>query len=127
MLLFAFLIPVFIFALGAGLDFGWYYLNVSRLQNAADAAVVAGAQKLLDDDNFSNYKGVKLVAQYPADDSNKSDINTTVGDALAKEYAAKNLGTENDDGTINDGYDRGGNSTITLEPSLYKDENENFY
>jgi len=46
MLLFAFLIPVFIFALGAGLDFGWYYLNVSRLQNAADAAVVAGAYKL---------------------------------------------------------------------------------
>jgi len=81
----------------------------------------------LNDDNFSGYKSVKLVAQYPADNPPDETISTAAGDALAKEYAAKNLGTENDDGTINDGYDHGGNTTITLEPSLYKDENENFY
>ncbi|MBQ6759116.1 MAG: Tad domain-containing protein, partial [Selenomonadaceae bacterium] len=41
---YALMIPIFLLAGGVGLDLGWYYLNVSRLQNAADAAVVAGAR-----------------------------------------------------------------------------------
>ena len=39
----ALLTPIFILFLGFGMDLGWYYLNVSRLQNAADAAALAGA------------------------------------------------------------------------------------
>ena len=49
LVLYALLMPIFILVIGAGLDLGWYYLNVSRLQNAADAAVLAGAHKLRDD------------------------------------------------------------------------------
>ena len=31
----ALLIPLLILFVGVGMDLGWYYLNVSRLQNAA--------------------------------------------------------------------------------------------
>lgn len=44
MVLWALLTPLLILFVGVGMDLGWYYLNVSRLQNAADAAVLAGAQ-----------------------------------------------------------------------------------
>ena len=44
MVLWALLTPLLICFVGVGMDLGWYYLNVSRLQNAADAAVLAGAQ-----------------------------------------------------------------------------------
>ncbi|MBQ3336340.1 MAG: pilus assembly protein, partial [Selenomonadaceae bacterium] len=40
---YALLIPFLFLCIGVGLDLGWYYLNVSRLQNAADAAALAGA------------------------------------------------------------------------------------
>ena len=36
-ILFALLMPIFLLFVGVALDLGWYYLNVSRLQNAADA------------------------------------------------------------------------------------------
>ena len=47
LLLYVLLIPLLILAVGVGIDLGWYYLNVSRLQNAADAAALAGAQELV--------------------------------------------------------------------------------
>ena len=52
MVLYAILIPFLLMGVGAAIDLGWYYLNVSRLQNAADAAVVAGAQKLITMEDF---------------------------------------------------------------------------
>ena len=53
---YALMIPLLLLFAGAGLDLGWYYLNVSRLQNAADAAALAGAQALIKtDDDFKNY------------------------------------------------------------------------
>lgn len=42
--LYALLIPLLFLFVGVGMDLGWYYLNVSRLQNAADAAALAGAK-----------------------------------------------------------------------------------
>ena len=42
LVLYALMIPLLILFVGVGIDLGWYYLNVSRLQNAADAAVLAG-------------------------------------------------------------------------------------
>ena len=48
-ILYALLVPILILVGGVGLDLGWYYLNVSRLQNAADAAVLAGGRTLLED------------------------------------------------------------------------------
>ena len=47
LLLYVLLIPLLILVVGVGIDLGWYYLNVSRLQNAADAAALAGAQELV--------------------------------------------------------------------------------
>ena len=49
--------PIIILFVGVGMDLGWYYLNVSRLQNAADAAARAGAISIVEDETlyFSNY------------------------------------------------------------------------
>lgn len=47
--LYALLIPLLILFVGVGIDLGWYYLNVSRMQNAADAAALAGAQELVEE------------------------------------------------------------------------------
>lgn len=45
---FALMIPIILLFVGLAFDLGWYYLNVSRLQNAADAAALAGANALLE-------------------------------------------------------------------------------
>ncbi len=46
---YALMVPMILLVGGAGVDLGWYYLNVSRMQNAADAAVMAGAWEFLED------------------------------------------------------------------------------
>ncbi|MBQ3726624.1 MAG: pilus assembly protein, partial [Selenomonadaceae bacterium] len=66
MLLYALLIPLLFLFLGVALDLGWYYLNVSRLQNAADAAVVAGARAFADDINEKN-SAAKILVTYNYD------------------------------------------------------------
>ena len=56
MVLYALLMPIFLLFVGVALDLGWYYLNVSRLQNAADAAAWAGANALVEENEaFSDY------------------------------------------------------------------------
>ena len=70
LVLYALLIPVLILFVGVGIDLGWYFLNVSRLQNAADAAALAGAQALVKSGNkiFSDYYVVALTSDnLPAD------------------------------------------------------------
>ena len=66
---FALLVPILFLFAGVTIDLGWYYLNVSRLQNAADAAVLAGAKELFEKlkDNNTKYKSytVTLVYQHP--------------------------------------------------------------
>jgi len=63
MLLYALLMPLLFLAVGVSMDLGWYYLNVSRLQNAADAAALAGANALVnvEDGAFDNYYVVSLT------------------------------------------------------------------
>ena len=63
MLLYALLMPLLFLAVGVSMDLGWYYLNVSRLQNAADAAALAGANALVnvEDSAFENYYVVSLA------------------------------------------------------------------
>ena len=138
--LYALLIPIFLFMGGVGLDLGWYYLNVSRLQNAADASVLAGADKLIETNTnaFKDYKA-KLVDKLPADKS-KTTISTTAGDDVAKEYAKKNLEgdstayappklfsvAEATDYSLKDGYTRG-NNTVKMTPSLYQKGDDYFY
>ena len=96
--LFALFIPLLFLILGLVLDLGWYYLNVSRLQNAADAAAVAGAQTIMDSEYFSGYKSVTLIGKYPAKVSNEYRVSNIYeltaienGNSVAEEYIAKNL------------------------------------
>ena len=63
---YAVLIPTLFVFVGVGLDLGWYYLTVSRMQNAADAAVMAGAWKFLEDEGtLSDYSDARLIDFVP--------------------------------------------------------------
>lgn len=115
MVLYALLIPVLFLFVGVGIDIGWYFLNVSRLQNAADSAALAGAWKIVEVDE--DYWPVAL-SKAPSDlqeynifyvwnsktgKYEKKDIKSTSvaeGRAEAIFYANKNLigvGTDNID------------------------------
>lgn len=51
------------------MDLGWYYLNVSRMQNAADAACLAGVREFLkggDESLYSDYKDTALIDRVPS-------------------------------------------------------------
>lgn len=127
-ILFSLLMPIFLLFLGVGLDLGWYYINVSRLQNAADAAAVAGAQTLLNSENF-DYKNVTLISKYPGKVSNQYRENdiyelTTIenGKAIAEEYAAKNL-SGNENSLINSWTN---NKVEFQSPKLYE-QDDNLY
>ena len=131
---YALMVPLLLMVAGVGLDLGWYYLNVSRLQNAADAAVIAGARTLASDTtNFKNFTYNALVDKYPA---NRLDDtrDTTNGDREAAKYVLKNLSSDDTPTpvtgsktyTMKDNYTRGDN-TITMTPSLYKDDKIYYY
>ncbi len=103
--MFALLIPLLLLFVGVGLDLGWYYLNVSRLQNAADAAVLAGAQVIINDNvNFPTIKNDAILISNRSFDpdrkyTGKSDGEKStllIADDLAEEYAVKNLGSIED-------------------------------
>ena len=99
---YALLIPLLLLFVGVGLDLGWYYLNVSRLQNAADAAALAGAQAIIDDDvNFPTVKNNAILISNRSFDPDRIYEGVTDGeketvaqaDVLAEQYAVKNLGS----------------------------------
>ncbi|MBR2733369.1 MAG: pilus assembly protein [Selenomonadaceae bacterium] len=90
-ILYALLIPLMFLFVGIGLDLGWYYLNVSRLQNAADAAALAGATELVVKSKVTDIKTISLVDKY---DNNPADIDTIDGDAVAAQYARENLSSD---------------------------------
>ncbi len=80
---------------------------MSRLQNAADAAAVAGAQTLINNENFSDYKSVTLTSKYPGKVSEQYRTAETAkieaideSRDVAKEYVAKNL-SSNEDNIVN--------------------------
>lgn len=111
--LYGLLIPFLLLFVGVGLDLGWYYLNVSRLQNAADAAALAGAQALVEKEYaFEDYYVVSLASNALPEDfddyenvfdntfkgklynyKEKDDIADTLknGRTYAEEYTRKNL------------------------------------
>lgn len=107
MVLYALLIPLLFLFVGVGLDLGWYYLNVSRLQNAADAAVLAGAWKLVERDaTLKEYYVAYLTDGKPSDfnaknydayvlsDSGgyvKREVGQAKAEKEAKLYANQNL------------------------------------
>lgn len=141
MLLYALMIPVLFMACGVGLDMGWYYLNVSRLQNAADAAVIAGARALIEDsEDFSDYSSgtVQLVGKFYATDETGTTVATDAGDKVAAQYVLKNLSSDAKavpatgvtgvtTYTMEDNWGLGASSQITMTPTLYKVGNSYYY
>ncbi len=81
--LYGVLIPLLFLFVGVGLDLGWYYLNVSRLQNAADAAALAGAFELTEEDKTMRDYFVDGLTTEPGgiqDDSQYSSFNVGIID-----------------------------------------------
>ena len=101
MLLYALLIPLLFLFIGVGIDLGWYFVKVSRLQNAADAAVIAGATKLIEENpeqKLTGYsKNVQLIDSFYGDNETGTDLDTEAGNEEAVTYALKNL---SDDATF---------------------------
>ena len=105
LVLYALLIPFLLMFVGVVLDLGWYYLNVSRLQNAADAAALAGAQIIINDEvNFPTVTNEAVLISNRSFDNDRKYTGRTDGekatlenaDDIAEEYAVKNLGSMKD-------------------------------
>ena len=92
LVLFALCIPIMLLFVGLALDIGWYYLNVSRLQNAADAAALAGAKSLVQkrDTPFADYFVSQLSEnRLPDDFENYADAYSHKFGTLTKYYSVK--------------------------------------
>ncbi len=98
LVLFAVLIPIILLFVGLALDLGWYYLNVSRLQNSADAAALAGARKIIDT-NSTKLKDLVpvLVPNLPEDNGLTDDGEPRVETSTSTETTSNT--TETDEGT----------------------------
>ena len=95
---YALLIPVAFCFVGAAIEFGWWYFNQSRLQNAADAAVLAGAGKIVESSDIKDAEGNKLnfIVKFvsnsePPEPLNNLHSSETIGDVTAKKYADDNF------------------------------------
>ena len=145
----AFLFPLMFLFVGVAVDLGWYYLTVSRMQNAADAAVTAGVQKFLsggDESLYSDYKDSALIDKVPSHvikdpvtgEAHIADRDKSDGDTEAKVYVKKNIAKDSatwsddkiaDDWTKNDtsfksvlwGYDMEDKNTLYYQVVLEAD------
>ena len=93
---YALLIPLLFIFVGVALDLGWYYFNVSRLQNAADAAALAGAQDLVarNDTIFKGYNITLVENKFSGYPDPDEDISTDESDVVAADYVRKNLSSD---------------------------------
>lgn len=97
LVLYALLIPVMFAAGGAATEFGWYYMNVSRLHNMADSAIMASAKVLTKTDGeFSNYRYNYFLPRAPQDLTPDETKSSASGDLEAKKYISKNLEISSD-------------------------------
>ena len=126
---YALVLPIMFVFVGMAADFGWLYLNQSRLQNAADAAVTAGAKKLIaDEQSLSDYnyatfiansdEGLQRLIEEGVVSSRKGTERFKIGDAVAQQYAADNLGQLKDN-VITDSWNSGTNNVVDFETKLY--------
>ena len=127
-LLFALMLPIILILIGFIIDIGRMYSGRARLQNAADAAVLAGASRIAavaaadkDDPQVS----INLVSEVPEIYS-KDDTATesTNGDIVALEYANKNSLGEEFKTNINFEHYAYGDKT-TVNPMYYVIELKN--
>lgn len=139
--------PIICAFVGVAMDFGWLYLNQSRLQNAADAAATAGAKSLLEDEMpLSDYSYANLIANTDSGLQEMQEKNiisnrtknkgTTskpeAGDSIAKYYAAYSLqdwlGSTKTKlvTTDNVGLDSSGYENVKFESTLYGQNNNDY-
>lgn len=96
LLLYALIIPMLFFFVGITFDLSWYYLNVARMQNAADAAVLAGAQTLIKrEETLSDYNYTTFINSFDGSNAYESSRGTYRGDKIAKTYIGKNMSAKN--------------------------------
>lgn len=129
MVLYALLVPLLFTVGGAAVDLGWYYMNVSRLQNIADSAVIAGADVLvhpLKGGELTDYTYGYLLPKVPnTADLTESNRFTDTGDNEAKKYIKKNLeGNVSWNGDkIQDNYN---NSELKFAKTLYEKPDDDY-
>lgn len=128
LVLYALLMPLFIVLVGAVIDLGWYYINYHRLQNAADAAAIAGAKKILEDDTyFTNYKKVVLISDNGLEFDNIPDnlkiepVEKIIqgGDETALKYANTNLSDSTEAPASKKIIDTWTNKEVTFSANLF--------
>lgn len=147
--------PILCAFVGAAMDFGWLYINQSRLQNAADAAATAGAATLIADEMpLSDYSYTTFIANTDSGlvemqekniistrtkdqttsvtKDNVTTVYPAAGDSIAKLYAEKNLqgwlGTDKTRLIATDevGRDSQGYENIKFASTLYGQNNEDY-
>lgn len=91
---FALLLPVLILFLFVVFDLGWLYLNKSRLQNAAEAAAIAGANKFCTMPENKGYDRVMLI--YKTEENLPINTPSSTVNSAAKESWESNLGISAD-------------------------------
>lgn len=97
LILYALLTPLLFCVGGAAVDLGWYYLNVSRLHNMVDSAIIASATVLTKPDNeFSNYRYSYFLPKAPENLTVDENKESKSGDLEAKKYISKNLEISSD-------------------------------
>lgn len=124
-LLYALFVPLIFFFVGLTFDLSWYYLNVSRMQNAADAAAVAGAQTLTGEYGSLSYcMGKSFVRGYDGNNVQESYQDTSLGDRAAKNYVGKNMSTGNSDWNDNTIIDLWTKNELQFESLLLNETND---
>lgn len=120
LVLFALVIPIILLFVGLGLDIGWYYLNVSRLQNAADAAALAGARKIINT-NSTKLKDLVpvLVQNLPEDNGLTDDGEPRVETSTSTETTTNTTDTE--EGTTITTTETTTTTTTTISQTQLKD------
>ena len=127
LLLYALLIPMLFFFVGITFDLSWYYINISRMQNAADAAVIAGAQKLIErEESLSDYNYTTFVNGFNSNEAYELSRGTFRGDNIAKTYVEKNLAKENSSWENNKILDLFTRKNLHFTSNLLGDNGDNF-
>ena len=97
LVLYTLMIPVILLFVGLALDLGWYYLNVSRMQNAADAAALAGASAIIDSNSTKLKDLAPVLIELPEDNGLTDDGEPKVETSTSTETTTDT--TETDAGT----------------------------
>ncbi len=94
LIFFAIAVPTLFMFVAAVVEFGWWFINQSRLQNAADAAVLAGVSEILEEADANTVLSYDFVNKVPSGYSEIPIAKDANGDEVALAYAEKNFAYE---------------------------------